>query len=174
MSSSDPQLATKLRHIYDEYRTALMRSKYYAHRLETYKKWDKTLEIALAVSTSSTVGTWALWRIGYGKQAWAIIAGISALLAIVKPILQLQNKIEQFSQLHISHDSVYQDLKQLVKEIAISHTITSEISKVFSVIQARYGALALAEEAVPAKKLLQKYYDEVNKEIPPQTLWMPS
>jgi hypothetical protein len=46
--------------------------------------------------------------------------------------------------------------------------------KVFSVIQTRYGALALAEEAVPAKRLLRKCYDEVNKEIPPQNLWMPS
>ena len=151
-----------------------MRSKYYAHRLETYKKWDKTFEIALAVSTSSTVGAWALWQNNYGKQVWAIIAGISAVLSIVRPILHLQNKIEQFSQLYIIHDSAFQDLKRLVKEIATSHKITPDIDKVFSVIQARYGALALAEEAVPIKKLLQRYYDEVNKEIPPQTLWMPS
>ena len=113
---SNPEL---LKQIYDAYRTALMHSRYYAYRLKTYKRWDKILEIALAVGTSGTIASLTIWKTGYGEYTWAIIAGLSAFLAILKPILNIQNDIERYSQLHITRLSIFQDFQQLVSDISI-------------------------------------------------------
>jgi hypothetical protein len=170
----DLQAKVILRDIYDEYRNALMRSKYYAYRLKTYKTYNKLLEIVLAVGTSGVVGALAIWQTGYGKDAWAVVAGLSAILVIIKPIINLQDKIEKYSTLHAVHESIFEDIKRLVIDINTTRSLSAEIERLFVFIRTRYGALGLVSDEIPKKRLVRKCYNEVNREIPPESLWMPS
>jgi len=81
----------KLRRIYDLYRTSLLNRLYSCHRLAVYRKWNKIVEVLLAVGTCSALGGLAVFKTGTGATVWAVIAAVAVLCNILKPILQLAN-----------------------------------------------------------------------------------
>lgn len=174
-TSENPEsLNAQLQVVYNLYRTALLNCKYYADRLVTLQKWNTIFEIALVIGTSGTIGTWAIWKSDFGGYVWPIIGGIAAVLAITKPVVQLSRRIEQYSKLWANYSGLFYDLDLLVSEISATRTLTPETLKSFSAAQERYKGLALREEDPrPVEKLRRKYYEEVNREIPPDRLWVP-
>src|SRR4051794_38123475 len=74
--------------IYTLYRESLINARYYGcklHRAQTLNMW---FEIVLAVgATGSGVAGWSLWNEGSGKIAWAALAGVASVLAVVKPLI---------------------------------------------------------------------------------------
>jgi hypothetical protein len=79
--------------VYDDYRTARMNQKYYARRLSTYKRLNLTFEGALGVGTSGTIGSLAIWQTAIGTFAWALIAGATAIIAVLKPIIPISKEL---------------------------------------------------------------------------------
>lgn len=164
----------QLKQIYDHYRTVLFNQKYYAHRLTTVKRWNLSLEILLAIGTSAAIGTWVIWDTGIGEKFWPLIAGASAVLAILKPILQLPKLIERYSKLYIGHSELFYELKDLVSNIAVSQNLTNDTWEAFQLGKPRYRKLALEDDPKPIKKLRKRYFEEVKNEIPADKLWMPA
>jgi len=171
--SQDEQLRNQLREVYNLYRTVRLNCKYYGHRLELYKKINLALECTLAITTSSTIGAWAMWKTGPGVYVWAIIAGVSAILAVMKPILHLPKEIERYSKLWAGYNSLNYDLQHIVSQISVVHTFTEEMEKLLLDAHKRTRELVPSDDPKPTRKLALKYHHEVNKEIPPETLWMP-
>lgn len=171
--SPSRDLAAELRWLYDSYRTALLNRKYYAHRLLVYQRWNLILELAVAVGTSGAIGAWAIWKQGVGRNAWAFLAGLAALIAVVKPIIQLPKRIERYSKLHVAYSELYQDIDRLVSEVKLEKLLTKEMCKSVRLAAERHYKLELEDDPKPVKHWVQRFYDEVNREIPASTLWMP-
>src|ERR1700693_4408209 len=92
---SDPAAQVYL--IYDQYRTMLLNKKYYGSRLDNLKRRNMLMESVIAVgATGSGVAGWAVWQTEQGALVWAVISGVSILLAVIKPFLKLVDRIENY------------------------------------------------------------------------------
>jgi hypothetical protein len=145
-----PPQSTKpqLRYIYDSYRTALLNRKYYGYRLTRYQSFNSAMDIAIAIGATGSGGVagLAVWGTITGQYAWLWISGVATIVGVIKPILQLGVKIENYTKLFTGHGSIYLELKAV-------------------------GGL---DDPKPDKKLIKQLQSQVNDEIPPDTLWTPS
>jgi hypothetical protein len=176
-SHSEPNhtaLWNRVKALQDAYRTALLNRLYYGYRLNAIKKWNLALEITLAVGASSVAGAWALWRNTMtGEIVWATVAGLAALLAILKPISQLPKDIEKYSKLFTEHGAAFYDLEVLVGEVTRRQRFGSELEEAFQKIQERLRALCGDDDPRPSKKQVDRFCEEVNAKIPVDSLWRP-
>lgn len=164
----------ELRRIYDSFRTALLNRKYYASRLQRYRRVNFSWECILAIGTSGTVAAWSVWNEGLGKIVWAVLGGTVAVLSILKPIVGLPKSIERFSKLWTGHSRIYYDIEQVVSDIKATRRVTPEMLAVLSDARKRYRELALDDDVKPVERLRRKCFAEVKKEIPVSSLWYPS
>jgi len=180
MTSIDPKrfrnqelFRAQIVRIYDSYRTALFKRKYYGYRLITSQQWNLAYECVLALGSSSVIAGWAIWKIGFGEYVWAIIAGLVAVLAILKPFLQLSKSIEQHSQSYVGWSAIYLDIREVVLDIQTKRIFTEEMLKLFSAAEGRIKKLDLSEEPKLIEGLKQRCVEEVKKDIPSESLWDP-
>ncbi len=168
------ELATRLIQIYDEYRSALLNQKYYAHRLQRYRRLDLLAEISVAIGTSSTVASWAIWKTSFGTNGWTVLAGAAVVVSMLKPILQLGKSIEKYGKLFAGYSSVAAGFRFLISEIRITRVVDESTLKAVKDLYGQVGELTREDDPLPAHRLLEKLQHEVNLEVPPASLWMPS
>lgn len=169
----DAHLSDRLRDLYDKYRTALLNRKYYGARLVLFQRWNLTMEIVIAVGSSSAIAAWAIWREGSGATTWAVLTGVAALFAVVKPLLQLSRQVERYSKLYYGHGDVAVDFGMLADDAHRSKKFTPEMERTYRQALQRFRLLSPQDDPKPDKQLLRKCYDEVNAEVPPENFWMP-
>jgi len=168
------ELRHKVKEINNLYRTALMNRKYYAHRLITYNRWNKALEIVVAVGSSAAIASWGIWKLTSASGAvWGVISALGALLAIVKPILQLPKEIERYSKRHMGYCSLYYDLEEIIKSMQRTKTLTPSNWKTFEHLSRRNGDLGIKDELKSNEKLLKESWEKVMQELPKGSLWLP-
>jgi hypothetical protein len=168
-------LRMQVRSINDLYRTALMNRKYYARRLRMYRRWNSAMEITIAVGTSSVVAGWGIWRLASaGATAWGVLAALAALMAVLKPILQLPKELERYSKLHIGYCSLYYDQDHIIFGLQHSNAVTQQIWESFLQIRTRNNELGLEDETYPDMKNLRQCQNEVLAELPQGSLWLPT
>ncbi|HEX8475082.1 MAG TPA: hypothetical protein VF666_13715 [Pyrinomonadaceae bacterium] len=174
MSSPIDKNRERLKRVYDNYRTARMSREYYACRLSFFQNCNFWYEIVLAIGTSgSAISGWYVWQTATGKTVWAILTGAAALLAILKPALQLPKHIEQYSKLHTGYSSLSYDYGKLVDDIKATGGITREMTKSLNKAEERFKELALQDDPKPSEKLLRDCQGKVKKHVPPFAVWYP-
>ena len=170
----DPQLLNgRLREIYDLYRTASMNSKYYGDRLAFWRKWNTRLEIITALGTSGAVAAFAFWQSDAGRVIWGVVAIIAVILNVVKPIIGFSSKIEKYSTLFSRYSDLFTDLERLVSKVYQDKALSDSIMQSFFEAQLRIQWLSTQEDSSQSDKRVLKYYEEVNREIPLERLWIP-
>jgi hypothetical protein len=170
MSTADREFLSDL---YDSYRTSLMNMKYYGLRLSAFQRLNLMLELVVAIGASASVAGWAIWKIASGSVVWAVIAGTSALLAVIKPIAQISKQVERYSKLHSGHADVSFDLEALIREIRADGAVSDPIKHTYSRTMERIRVLVPQDDPRPSRKLLKKCFDEVNREIDVRDFWLP-
>src|SRR5262245_21201645 len=88
--------------IYDQYRTSLFNVKYFGHVLSQAQKINLLSEILVAIgaTTGGAIAGWSIWKQELAAPVWAVIAGAAAVIATIKPIIRLPEKVERFSKLY--------------------------------------------------------------------------
>ncbi len=172
MATSKDALYRSVRNLYDTYRSTLLSKKYSGYRLNTIRQYNTAIEILIAVSASSSVGAMFLWQTDTGKMVWGTFSAIVAVLAIMKPILQLSKKVEGYSKLFTGYDDIYFELKKLVDDIQVVENYTDTIRTKFDAVMERLQQLK-DEDPRPNKRLCSKLKKEVNNEVPIERLWWP-
>lgn len=166
---------TRLRRIYDDYRTVQMNREYYACLLVRYKRWNVVYEIILAVGASGgAVAGWYLWQTPTGKPIWTAFAGAVAILSILKPIVQLPKQVDRYSRLHSGYTSLFYDLRALVDDIGDSGGINEAMAEPLARVQKRYQDLALLDDPKASSKLLSKCQQDVNRRCSSFAEWSSS
>lgn len=171
--SRDTRLFRQVYNLYTRYCDALYNRLYYSRRLKIIKGWNTSLEVLLAVGTSSVIGSWALWGDEAGGTAWTILAGTAALLAVVKPVLQLTKQVERYTRLFTGYGDAFFDLDLLVSEVQSSEDYPPEIDGRLRDIQQRLKELATEDDPIPSKELEAKLRGEVQRIRPKETFWWP-
>jgi hypothetical protein len=171
---TDPKLLPDvLVSLYGHLRTVRMNQKYNEMMLHRYGSWNSAIEIMIAVCSSSAIGTWAIWKSEVGTPAWAVLSGIAAVLAIAKPLLGLPDKIQRYSKLSTGMGDLFFDLSLLAESVRIQKEFTPEMARTMSHTLERIKQLSGLEEAYTDRILMKKCFEDVNIEIPVESLWMP-
>ncbi len=168
-------IRTQLRYIYNSYRTALLNRKYYGSRLVLFQRYNSIMEIAIAVGAAGSGGVagLAIWGTITGQYAWLWISGIATVLGVVKPILQIGAKIENYTKLYSGYSNVYLELKSVVEDIEVSRSIPPKLTERYDSIRKRITDLGGLDDPRPNNGLIKKLQTQVNQEIPPESLWVP-
>lgn len=136
-----------------------MNARYWKYLVNRYSKKDKSIKIFLAVMTSSTVAGWGFWE--SQPDLWKTLSALSAIIAIVFPLLNYQKSIEQISALAGKWGELrmeYEDLWLLVKD----HQQPQVLERTYKKYRKIESTLQEKEMRIPAdKKLLKKCYGEV-------------
>ena len=74
-----------------------MNVRYWKYLTQRYVKRDRGFKIFLALTSSGTVAGWSIWN--SIPLLWQILSGLSAIIAIISPILNYQKMIESISDL---------------------------------------------------------------------------
>lgn len=163
--------------VYDEYRTTRLSCKYYSARLGQHERWQFWMEMILAATApGSAIAGWALWGDDRGKWVWMILMGVSALLAIMKPLLRLYEKAETLEAVTMGYNQLDNDYKKLVIAIRQEKNLTPALQDEFRTLMDRARDLRGKEvvERVPDKKLRSQFEAEVARELPVESFFVPS
>lgn len=160
--------------LYNDFRTARMNQIYYGERLARQKRRNFCLELMIAIGTSGTsVSAWPLWQTNGGRLAWASLAGLSTVLAIIKPLLGWTDEIGRLSRLFAGHGEVAFDLDRVIHKVRQETCVTPEIEGTVDAARERMGKLSPDDDPRPDEKIRRVAFDQVNCEIPQSSLWMP-
>lgn len=171
---SSAQLIAHLDEIYSMYRTAALNTRYYGELLSNYQQRNTILEIAIALgATGSGVSGLALWNQPYGKAIWGAITAISSLLAVAKPILQMNKKIERYSKLFTGHLDNFLAIKSLVTKIRRHQKLSKDMIQEFEVAEQRFIDLSRGDDPRPNTKLQKTCEAAVLVQVPDKMLWFP-
>ena len=154
--------------VYDQLRTVRLNAKYYGKRLIKYERINFTTEIIVAItSSSSAVASFAFWSTEAGSQVWKVLLGISAIIAIAKPLLNLTKRIRAYEELLSGYRLLYHDLNELKIDINQAQAYTKAHRQKFLKINEKQRTLASkSPERVENLKVLQKCQNEVLDELP--------
>jgi hypothetical protein len=168
------EFAGQLEILYDHYRDACLNQKYYGHRYQRIERWNSGIEITIAIgSATSTIGAWPLWQSNIGKVFWAAIAGVSTILAVMKPFLNYSEKMKRLSRLHMGYLEAAAELREAVNEVRVTKSLSAEASAIHKRVRKILMKLVKEDEPKPNRKLIERLQAEVNKEIPLHSLWFP-
>ncbi|MDM7999306.1 MAG: hypothetical protein QUS33_04730 [Dehalococcoidia bacterium] len=171
---SDGALYDSVKALNDAYRTALMNRKYYGYRLSRLRTVSRAMDIVIAVGTSSAIAAWAIWKsTSAGENAWAVLAGLATLFAVVKPILNPSKDVDRYTKLFVGHGDVAYDLETIVRKLGRVGSYTDEMQVAFERAHARIKELAPDDDPKVDKKLLRRCFAEVRAEKPVDSLWWP-
>jgi hypothetical protein len=153
-----------------------LNKEYYGNVLHRTQRLNDVLEILIAVGTAgSGISALTIWQIQpYGPWVWGTLTTIAALLAIAKPIIQLNKRIERLTRLYVGHTDNYTSLVIIVSRIRRHNDVTSELIGSFEAAEARFLELAKEDDPRPNMKLLQRCEAMIRQRHPPDEAWWPN
>jgi hypothetical protein len=165
----------QLQYIYDAYRDAALYRLYYGLKLARYRQLNFWVEIAIAISATGSGGIagLAVWGTIAGSYAWLVISGLAAVLALIKPVLQLGGRIENYTKLYAGYTNIFLELKDTVEDIAVEHGISDKTREGYVGSRQLLRELAPLADPSRSQRLMKKLHDHINREIPPESLWVP-
>ena len=160
--------------VYDLYREARFSVLYYSEKLNEYKRVNTLIEVVLAITTSSAVALLWLWNTSLGQQIWKYMLIVSAVLAVIKPILKLTERVQQYEAFLTGCRGLENDVKIIVVQINQSKKYgTLHRARLLDALS-RQGELSVkAPEALLAKKLEDKCRSQIEKELPAESFFVP-
>lgn len=161
--------------VYDLYRTARLNIKYLACKLSNLKNLNFWMEFVLAVTASSAVVTFAIWKTSAGSLLWQVLSFASAILAVAKPLLSLTEKIRKMEEVLTAFRILEHDLKLLEISIRQRKAYDKELSdKFISAFERMKGLIEKYSENKENRKLKRKCQAEVLRELPASNFFIPN
>jgi hypothetical protein len=121
-SGANPGVNNRANHpvwdVYDDYRSAMMNVRIQKCCMQGLRRLNYSIEIPLAFAASTTVAGLWFWQSAAGGQAWKYLGAVTALLAVLKPILRIPDKIQDRGENLASLSVIENELEKLVKQIS--------------------------------------------------------
>jgi hypothetical protein len=152
-----------------------LNKEYYGNVLHRTQRFNDLLEIAIAVGTAgSAISALTVWKVEpYGPWIWGVLTAISALLAVSKPIIQLNKRIERLTRLYVGHTDNYASLQIIVSRIRRHNDVTPELIEQFETAEARFLELAKEDDPRPNMRVLRRCEATIRQRHPPEAAWWP-
>jgi hypothetical protein len=173
MSTSD--IGAQLTEIYNLLCRSALNKEYYGTLLHKTQRLNDVWEILIAIGTTgSGISGLTAWKYEpYGPWVWGALTSASALLAVAKPIIQLNKRIERLTRLYVGHTDNYTSLLIVVSRIRRHGEITSDLMGLFETAEARFLDLSKEDDPRPNLRLKKRCEAIVRERHPPQSAWYP-
>ncbi len=161
--------------VYDELRTARLNVKYYSAKLARIKKANTTIEVILAIAapSSAIAGLW-FWNTQVGHWAWQYLACLAALIAILKPIINLVDTIQKYEEKVIGFRQFENDLDMIKLMISQKRKYDAKTKLKFAAVLEKKARLKEKPlELRPDKKLIHVLMEEIKLELPNENFFIP-
>ena len=156
-----------------------MNKEYYGVKLARSQLVSSWMDILIAIgATGSGLSALTIWNTEWGKPVWttlwAVLSLVAAVLALAKPIVQFNKRIERFSRLFAGHSDIYTSLLVLSSRIKRKGTITDEMSSTFETAEIRFMELSKEDDPSPSRRLLDRCQQTICSRHPAEKAWYPS
>lgn len=174
MTSQQRNLQHPVWDIYDEYRTARLNVKINEYQLAAFKKYNFLIEFILALTASSSVASFWFWQSATGEVAWKYLSVLTAIIAILKPLLNLSGKIQKFSEILTDFKSLEHDFHKLTILINQQQRYDPEFKEQFFYLLDQKGFINQKnnEESIKKSKK-QEFENQVINELPANIFYIP-
>ena len=138
---------------------AEMNVRYWKYLTQRYSNRDRNIKIFLAITSSGALASWSIWN--EIPFLWQFLSGLSAVIAIVSPILNYQKIIESTSDLSGKWWELFRHYETFWRNV-INNEIDKRIEKEYTKTKAKEDILVKKETKLPQDiKLLRKCQQEV-------------
>ncbi|MDR0828670.1 MAG: hypothetical protein LBN95_00965 [Prevotellaceae bacterium] len=79
--------------------------------VEKYQKWERNINIFLAIASCGSIAAWAVWEIY--PMIWALIIAVSQVITAVKPYFPYFKYVKEFNAKKLQIDSFNIELEKL-------------------------------------------------------------
>ncbi|MCD4675510.1 MAG: hypothetical protein K8S18_05870 [Desulfobacula sp.] len=174
MNSQQRNLQHPVWDIYDEYRTARLNVKINEYQLAIFKRYNFWIEFILALTASSSVASFWFWQSATGQIAWKFFSILTAILAVLKPMLNLSGKIQKYSEILTDFKSLEHDFHKLTILINQQQRYDVEFKDQFYYLldQKRFINQKTNEETIKKSKKLE-FENQVIDELPANIFYIP-
>ena len=161
--------------LYDLYRDVRFSVLYYAEKLSKYKLQNSIFEIVLAATTStSAIAILWLWETQLGQEIWKYILVASALIATIKPVIKLTEKIQKYEKTLTGYRTLYKDLTLIINQVKQSEEYAPVHKNKFVEVSTKEGELAMdSPEIVFNEKIEERCKKQVEIELPSDRFFIP-
>ena len=157
--------------VYGQYRTARFNAHYYEKRLTILKRWNFTIELFIALSVPTIAGLW-VWSTTIGSISWQLLTAVAAILAIVKPLLGLTNKIQGNSEVLTKWRVLDGEFQKLTMSISQYRRYDETMRDQFLKLLETKTTIKEPHEE-PRSRLSQNCFEQVTKELPSEDFFIP-
>ncbi len=160
--------------VYGQYRTARLNVRYYEARLKTLSRRSFWMEFLLAVSTTSSVTGFWFWQTVVGGYIWKAFGILAILLAVLKPLLKLTDKIQLKTEMLTDYRSLAHDFQKLTFSIKQNHKYDKALSNQFSVLVDKTGEIIRKHtDGNINQNLRRRCHQIVKNELPASIFFVP-
>lgn len=160
----------KVAEAYRQMKTAMLCSLYWSTKCDRAKAWLTGLQVVSAAASSATL-------VGVLQQTWppAVLA-ISAAAAItgaVIPVLGLAENAAKFDRLAYAYNALSARFEEWRVRLRQAGRLTPELEGEARMLNAESCQIAHLEAGAVDAALQKKFTAAVERQIPPDTLWLP-
>ena len=114
------------------------------------------------------------WEAPTGKIVWQYLGAIAALVAVVKPLLNLTKKIKAYEELRSGYRALEHDLNEITEMVAQKKKYDNKLQAEFGKAIRRKGVLvSKGPDSKENKRLKRRCEVEVKRELPPEYFYVP-
>jgi len=149
---------------------ALARKCHYETRVNIFIRSNKALELIMAICSSVVVVSLTLWSLLFPQIVITYItsaaAAVTAICAVMLPILDLPNKIVENRLLLEAYKRVILQFEELKFLIEMDRSLTvEEFKKIYATV------LRTSDKSGPDESKLTKFYNQTVNKILPEGDW---
>lgn len=161
--------------LYDKIRTACLNVKYYERRLQQVENINLCLEIILAISApTSAVAKLGFWNTQTGDAIWTVFGIIAAVVAVVKPLLNLSKRIKEYEATLFGYRILYSDLLDIRTTIEMTKKYDKKTEiEIQKTMQREKNLISKCPETCANQKIKRICEQEVRQLYPASVFYEP-
>jgi hypothetical protein len=94
-----------------------------------YQRWDRNINIFLAVASSGSIAAWAIWQ--FYPELWGGIIASSQVLTVLKPYLPYYKYVKEFNIKNIEMNNFMINIERLWHDIQNSKITEKEVEDIY-------------------------------------------
>lgn len=166
---------TNVWEVYDLWRTSKLNVKYYSSLQLCYTRVLITFDLVIAATApSGTIAALWFWNTPQGSIIWKVLIIIASVVALIKPTLNLTEKIKKTDTVLSGYKMMCHDLDTLINQIKHSQQYDTSKVNTFDEIYKRKGVLISQDPEIKANiRKVKQFTDEVNNELQNYDYYIP-
>ena len=159
---------------YNLYRCSLMNKKYHTRKLKGAKFASSLVETIAALSASSAIASLAIWRTSVGGSLLTLLLSVSAIASVIRSAFRLSENLDRHSRLAYAWNELSLDMERATAAIRRQGLMNEVLRNRIEDLSERFQRIEMSDDIEGTGKLILRIQDEVDRAVPPESLWLPS